>query len=105
MRCLPIGGDFLVIISGGSEHIGAAALGQYYSKRDGSANSSVISVLGHKESEPAMKTAEYLSKVLKTNTAVIAGIHFDNLSPAEISEILAAVQELSDLLAVRILKS
>jgi len=105
MRCLSIGKDYLVIISGGSEHIGAAALGQCYDIGAGKANSSVITAFGHREDGPARETAQYLSKALKSNTAVIAGIHFDNLSAGEIDEILAAVQELSARLVARILSS
>lgn len=105
LRCLSIGDDYLVIISGGREHIGAAALGQCYDTDAGKANSSVLAAYGHKEDEPAMKTAGYLSKALKRNTAVIAGIHFDDLSAGEINEILAAVHELASLLVTKLLKA
>ena len=96
LQCISVGKDYLVVISGGREHIGAVALGQCYGGESVKANSSVIAAYGHREDELALKTARYLSKALKANAAVTAGIHFDNLSSREIDEILLAVKELCE---------
>jgi hypothetical protein len=105
LRCIPAGSDFQVIITGGREHIGAAALGQCYGEKSEKANASVIAACGHREDELALKTARFLSRSLKASAAVTAGIHFDNLSAHEIEEITAAVQELSEELVRKVLNT
>ncbi len=48
------------------------------------ASSSVFTFVGHKEDMVAKMMSEELAKRLGRNTVVVAGIHWDNLSDAEI---------------------
>ena len=88
-----IGTDVLVAIWGGERpHIGAVAVGQPRpSLKDPeltSASASVICVVGHKEDELVKATAEILAATLETQVVVTAGIHWDNLSPEAIEQII-----------------
>lgn len=98
LMCLEVGKDLQIIISGGESHIGAVGLGVCYGMDK--ANSSVISVHGHREDELVKKAAYRLSKALRKNVAVSAGIHYNDLSGNDISTILANVDRLVDRLIV-----
>jgi gallate decarboxylase subunit D len=87
-----IGPDLLVAVWGGTHpHIGAVALAlprpSLQNRRKTSATSSVLTLLGHKEDVTAKVVSESLAAALKRNVVVTAGIHWDNLTPAEIGEI------------------
>ncbi len=96
LLCLEVGRDILVILSGGESHIGAIGLGVCYDRDK--ANSSVITVHGHKEDDLVKKAAYRLSKALRRNVAVSAGIHYDDLTGNDISAILANADILIDRL-------
>ncbi|MGD9899460.1 MAG: hypothetical protein AB7T22_10070 [Calditrichaceae bacterium] len=98
LLCLEVGRDLQIIISGGESHIGAIGLGICYDLDKAKANSSVISVHGHKEDDLVKKAAYRLSKALRRNVAVSAGIHYDDLTGDDISAILANVDRLIDRL-------
>jgi hypothetical protein len=90
VRC--IGEDIVVAIWGGERpHIGAVAAAQPRpSLADPnviSASVSVICFLGHKDDNLAKKTAETLAAALNTRVVVTVGIHWDDLSQADISVI------------------
>lgn len=94
LRCIKLGTDYQVIISGGEEHIGAVALGVCYDKARKKSNVSQVAVYGHKEDMLVRKAALLLSEQLAGTVAVTAGIHFDNLPPEEIEKILEIAQAL-----------
>ena len=127
LRCFTLGKDYQVIISGGREHVGAVALGQCYKTEpdkanvsalsayrhdtppaplkggiNAEANASVIAAYGHREDELAKNAARKLSKAFCANVAVTAGIHFDDLSPQEIDEIILTVNELTGQLIAKL---
>ena len=87
-----VGEDILIAIWGGENpHIGAVAAAQPRpSLADPSvisASVSVICFLGHKDDNLAKKTAETLTAAFNANVVVTVGIHWDDLSQADISVI------------------
>ena len=102
-----IGADVLVAIWGGERpHIGAVAVAQPRpSLKDPeltSASTSVICLLGHKEDELVKATAEILAATLETQVVVTAGIHWDNLSPEAIRQIIRHSEILVDMILARL---
>jgi hypothetical protein len=101
-----IGDDVLVAIWGGEKpHIGAVAVGQPRpSLRDPevtSSSASVFCMVGHKEDELAKAAAEILAATLKTQVVVTAGIHWDNIAPETIQQIVANSEILVDMILQR----
>jgi hypothetical protein len=102
-----IGADVLVAIWGGEKpHIGAVAVAQPRpSLKDPkltSSSASVICLVGHKEDELAKATAEILAATLKTQVVVTAGIHWDNLAPEAIQQIIRHSEILVDMILARL---
>jgi hypothetical protein len=92
-----LGPDCLVILWGGTRpHVGAVGMAQARpSLRDpnkSAASSSVFTFVGHKEDMVAKMMCEELAKRLGRNTVVVAGIHWDNLTDAEIKIITGLSQ-------------
>jgi hypothetical protein len=77
-----VGEGLLVMITGGKAHIGAVAAGTF---TGGHATSSVITMPAHREDRIVKDAAEKLSKHLKYNTVVVAGVHFEDITPDEIN--------------------
>jgi hypothetical protein len=101
-----IGADVLVAIWGGEKpHIGAVAVAQPRpSLKDPkltSSSASVICLVGHKEDELVKATAEILAATLKTQVVVTAGIHWDNLAPQAIQQIIRHSEILVDKIMAR----
>jgi len=83
-----VGADVLVVLTGGRAHIGAVAIAQPRPgisdpNRIGS-TSSVFTLVGHKEDVIAKSMSEELSRKLNRVVSVVAGIHWDSLSQADI---------------------
>jgi hypothetical protein len=102
-----IGPDLLVAIWGGEKpHIGAVAMSQPRpSLKDPevtSATASVFAYVGHKEDELAKAAAEILAATLKTNVVVTAGIHWDNLPPEGIQQVIRNSKTLVDMILAKI---
>jgi len=95
-----MGNDYLVSVWGGAAHIGAVAMAQSRpSLADSgrlSASASVFCYLGHKEDDLAKKVAERLAAALGAKVVVVAGIHWDNLKPQGIEQIVKNVFALVD---------
>ena len=83
-----LGSDLVVRIYNQNAHIGAVAVGDYDGEH-GRASVSVITRLGHKDDALAREAAYLLSKSIRRAVCVIAGVHLDNITGAEIDEILA----------------
>ncbi len=95
-----IGGDVLVYIWGGEKpHIGSVAAAQprpsLADPNKLSATASVLSYVGHKEDKVAKETAETLAAALDTNVVVTAGIHWDDLPPDGIADVVAGCREIA----------
>ena len=87
LRVMDVGDEQVVIINNENAHIGAVALGEYDFKHERS-SVSVITRLGHKDDHIAQRAAYLISKHLKKPVCVIAGVHVDNITEAEINKIL-----------------
>ncbi len=96
LRAIPMGRDWLITIGGGQVHIGAAALGICYDELEGKANASVISVPGHREDALLFPLAQKMSKALKTTVCLVAGIHFDDLTPQELEKVILTAEALAE---------
>lgn len=88
-----VGNDFIVTLTGGKAHIGAAALA-YLEKETNQVGVSVITVPGHREDEIAVYGAETICKEIKKTVLFAAGIHLDNISKEEIQEIQKTCMEM-----------
>ncbi|MCL2549378.1 MAG: hypothetical protein FWE78_00255 [Methanimicrococcus sp.] len=88
-----VGDDMLITLTGGAAHIGAAALA-YRDSGTGRTTASVLSAPGHKEEEIALKGAKMFSKALNKTVLFAAGIHLDDITPEEITEIENACMEI-----------
>jgi len=95
----PLGEDLLIVLKGGKSHIGAVAIGEPRpSLRDEgkiSATGSVYTFLGHKEDVIAKEMAEEVAKGLRKRTVVVAGMHWDEISPEEIEKVIEACHRLT----------
>ena len=94
LRCIRLGKDYQIMISGGQEHIGALALAVCYDNNQSKVNVSQIAVYGHKEDELVCDVARRIGKELKCTVSVTAGIHFDDLSRPEIEQVLSIIDKL-----------
>jgi hypothetical protein len=95
-----LGNDILVVLSGGSAHIGAVAMAQarpsIADPQKAGATSSVYTYVGHKEDIIAKAMSETLAKVLNRKVVVVAGIHWDNLRDEEIEIIVNMCHEITE---------
>jgi len=93
--------DIVVTLTGGDEHVGAVATGSF-DKVSERTYASVITLPGHKEDDIALYGAKKISAVSHSTTVFIVGIHLDNISKAEILEIVRVsnemIEELSGIL-------
>ena len=83
-----MGSDLVVRIYNQGAHVGAVALGDYDHEHE-RASVSVVTRLGHKDDALAKEAAHMLSKYMRRPVCVIAGVHIENITEAEIDEILA----------------
>ncbi len=100
-----IGRDLLVSIWGGTNpHIGAVGMAiprpSLKDPRKWSATSSNFTFIGHKEDLLVKRISEGLAAQLKKNVVVVAGIHWDGITPGEIE----AIESLTEKMSARILK-
>lgn len=102
LRCVRMGRDYQILISGGQAHIGASAVAVCYDRKQAKTNVSQIAVYGHKEDELARTVAVKLSKATRSTVAVTAGIHFDGLNREDIRQILEITDFLLDQLILEL---
>lgn len=82
-----MGSDLVVYIYNQNAHIGAVAVGEY-DRKTRRASTSIITRLGHKDDVVAQKAAYLISKATKKPVCLIAGLHLDDITEAEIAELL-----------------
>ena len=92
--CYP-GNDPVIFIYNNNAHVGAVAVAEF-DPDSGRTSTSLITRRGHKDDVVAQKVAYVLTRSTKRPSCVIAGIHVDNITEAEIKEILTNVNHLSD---------
>jgi hypothetical protein len=83
-----LGSDLVVRIYNQDAHIGAVAVGDYDYEHE-RASVSVVTRPGHRDDALAREAAYLLSKSIRRPVCVIAGVHLDNITGAEIDKILA----------------
>lgn len=88
-----IGEDYLLILTGGEEHVGAVAVGLFEEKSH-RASSSVITMPGHREEYLALQGARQVSRATRKTSVFVVGIHQDNINPEEIKNIVSATKEM-----------
>jgi hypothetical protein len=93
LHAVRMGKDLIVVIEGGMGHIGAVAAG---TNCGGLPVSSVLTVPGHRDDRIAKDAAERISKKLGCNCAVVAGVHYDDITPQEIKDVLILSSSLVD---------
>lgn len=97
-----LGNDYLLTVWGGEAHIGAVAMAQPRpSLADPSrlsATASVFCYVGHKEDEVVKEVSERLAAALEAKVVVAAGLHWDDLEPEGIKQVLRNVQALVDII-------
>jgi hypothetical protein len=92
-----MGKDLILCIYNEEAHIGAAALADYDHK-EARASTSLITRLGHKDDVLAYATAHKVCRHTKKPVCVVAGIHVDNITEAEITQIVKNTNILIDTL-------
>lgn len=83
-----VGRDILLLITGGVRHIGAASTA--YPEGEGIAVQT-SAVPGHKEHTISDKIAVKVAGALKRTVTVVMGIHYDNLTMEQISQVVESV--------------
>lgn len=96
-----VGKDLWVTLTGGTQpHIGSVILAvPRPSLKDPSTTSSTSSVLnrsGHLDERPGRNLAEKLAAKLGCNVALACGIHYDDLTPVNIEDIMGISAQLED---------
>jgi gallate decarboxylase subunit D len=81
-----IGKDLIVCLFNKQGHLGAVAMADF-SNEEKRASTSVITRLGHKDDSIAYYAAYNLCKRLRKPVCAIAGIHLDNITEEEITQI------------------
>lgn len=105
VKSIEIGDDLCVIISGGdSPHIGCVTLStprpSLSNKNIISSTTSVLNRISHKDDEVARHVSEELSSKLNKHVAVVCGIHVDNITEAEIKELMGSLNDIISSIVV-----
>ena len=95
--------DLVIFIYNDNAHIGAVAVAEY-DDESGRTSTSLITRRGHKDDVVAQRSAYLVTKNTKKTSCVITGIHVDDITEAEINEIVSNVEKLSNELIERELK-
>jgi gallate decarboxylase subunit D len=82
-----LGPDLVVRLFNASPHIGAVAIAEYAAEHD-RVSVSVLTRLGHKDDVIAQKAAYAISHFTHHPVCVIAGIHLDDITGAEIDQLV-----------------
>lgn len=88
-----LGSSLVVCIYNENAHLGAVAVAEY-DHEEKRASSSVITLRGHRDDEIAKKQAHIIARHTKQPVCVIAGVHIDDITKAEIAKILDEVDKL-----------
>ncbi|RMF86676.1 MAG: hypothetical protein D6739_02825 [Nitrospirae bacterium] len=93
-----VGGDWLVLLTGGTAHLGACALG-LWDPEAGRASASVLTAPGHREEEVCLEAARRIAAAGRLRVVVAAGLHYEGASAAEIEAAVALCRRLVARLA------
>ena len=96
--------DVIVVVSGGEDHIGAIGLAvprpSLLDQNCLSATSSILTMIGHKEDELVKHVGEKVAAATKRNVVVIAGVHYEGLSMADLEILRELWTSLTDKIIV-----
>jgi hypothetical protein len=85
------GDDLCVTATGGAAHVGAVALGIPGKTPDAAV--SVLTAEGHKEDIPAKLLSQEIAAGTGRRTAVVCGIHYDDITREEIDCVMRLVRD------------
>lgn len=87
---VPRGKDWLVQVTGGEDHVGAAALAVYCPEAVNGvyASAGVITAPGHRDDVLARALALKLCKIWRATVCVVVGIHVEGASAREIEDLV-----------------
>jgi len=89
-----VGGDWLALLTGGEAHLGACALG-VWDEASGRASGSVLTAPGHREEGVALEAARRLASAARGRVVVGAGIHYPEVTVAEIDTAVSLCERLA----------
>lgn len=110
LRVFRQGRDLQVLCGGGASHVGAVALaapskghGQHpdapypadQADKPGQIEVRLLALPGHKEDALALRMAQGMAEALHCTVCVSAGIHYDNITRAEIQQVEQMAQNLT----------
>ena len=104
LRVFRQGRDLQVLCGGGASHVGAVALAapndahapqSDQSDSGGQVDARVLTLPGHKEDALALRMAQSMAEALHCAVCVSAGIHYDNITRAEIQQVEQMAQDLT----------
>ena len=96
-----LGEDYHIMLRGGDKpHIGCTVLAVPRPSLTGDGSiavtSSVLNVTGHKDEQLCRYLAEEIARKKRAVVVCTGGFHYDNISSAQIQEVLAAVREICE---------
>ena len=104
LRVFRQGRDLQVLCGGGASHVGAVALAapndahapqSDQSDIGGRVDARVLTLPGHKEDALTLRMAQSMAEALHCVVCVSAGIHYDNITRAEIQQVEQMAQDLT----------
>lgn len=90
-----VGEDYLLLVTGGREHLGCTVLAEPRESLTGegrSSTSSVLNAAGHKDELICRPLAEKLSAQKNARVVCTGGFHIDEISPAQLQEMGEAIK-------------
>jgi gallate decarboxylase subunit D len=98
LRLLTMGRDLMLMLGGGEDHVGALAVAV---PGEGGPDLTLLEIGSHREGPLAEECAELICRRSKRTVSVVAGIHYDDATKAEIEEIMEnarqAFREMAEL--------
>jgi len=108
LRVFRQGRDLQVLCGGGATHIGAVALAapvadhppvqgqaQGQAQHDAQIQVQLLGLPGHKEADLAQYMAESMAQALNCAVCVSAGVHYDNITREEITQVEQMTRDLT----------
>ena len=110
LKVFRLGRDLQVLCGGGASHIGAVALaapaqvyepqqGQHaqadQAAQPGQTEARLLALPGHREDVLAQRMAQSMAEALHCAVCVSAGIHYDNITRAEIQQVEQMAHDLT----------
>lgn len=90
LEVIEVGRDVLLLITGGEAHIGATSTAYWH---EGHSHVETIAVPHHKEHTLTESMAKRAASHLECTVTVVMGIHYDNLSKEQITQISGRVED------------